>query len=195
MSGNRSLGEVLERLQAGDQAAATEVYRMYHERLVRLAQRRIGPRLRRHVQAESVMLSVLEAALAGLAEEKLAAPASGSLWNLLERMTENKIRKKWEYFTAGKRDVRREVHAEGSDPLAEPGPRQPTPEEQAALADQLQKLRGRLKEADLEVFEGLVEGYSYAEIARRLGCSRHQVRYRAKRVEQVAGNLSRDRAG
>jgi len=191
MPSNASLGDVLRRWQSGDEAAAAELYAMYHQRLVELAQRRIGPRLRRHVQAESIMLSVLESALAGLAEEKLVRNESGSLWNLLEKMTENKIRKRWEYFTAGKRDVRREQHAAGDGTDAEASEQDdPPPEELAALADQLQRLRERLKPEDLEVFELLITGYTYAEIARHLGCSRHQVRYRAKRVQQVAANLA-----
>lgn len=190
MPSDESLGEVLRRWQSGDSTAAAELYAMYQQRLVQLAQRRIGPRLRRHVQAESIMLSVLESALAGLAQEKLVRRGSGSLWNLLEKMTENKIRKRWEYFTAGRRDVRRELHPAGDDPVADLQRDAPSPEELAALADQLQRLRARLKPEDLEVFELLLTGNTYAEIARRLGCSRHQVRYRALRVQQVAQSLT-----
>jgi len=63
----------------------------------------VGPVLRAKVQPESIMLQVLHSVLNGIAEGRYAAENSGAFLNLLDKITENKIRKKWEYyFTQGR---------------------------------------------------------------------------------------------
>ena len=190
MSDRKSLQALLDCHREGDETAARKIYQLYEERLVRLADRRIGRRLRPHVQPESIMLLVLESALGGIAKGKYNVDLSGSLWNLLEKITDNKIRKKWTHFTAKKRDIRREVRPEDDDEkgVPEPAPCDPSPEEAVILADQLEKIRSRLKPSDFEILELQLQGYSHPQIAKQLGCARQTVRYKAKRIEQLLRN-------
>ena len=58
VSNSETLTGLLDRWRAGDESAATAIYRRYEERLTRLAERRISPLLQPHVQPESIMLEV-----------------------------------------------------------------------------------------------------------------------------------------
>ncbi len=190
MSDRESLQDMLDCHREGDETAAWKIYQLYEERLVRLADRRIGRRLRPHVQPESIMLLVLESALGGIAKGRYNVDVSGSLWNLLEKITDNKIRKKWTYFTAKKRDIRKEIRPdddEEKDPL-EVVPCEPPPDEAVILADQLEKIRSRLNAADFQILELQLQGYSHPQIAKQLDCARQTVRYKAKRIEQLLRN-------
>ena len=195
MSSHASLPDLLDRWRVGDQQAADEIYRLYEDRLVQLAEQRIGPMLRPHVQPESVMLLVLKSALGGVAKGKYSADPSGSLWGLLRTLTENKIRKRWEYLTAKKRDVRREVRPEDQHCLSEPTHPDPTPEEVAALAEELQKVRSRLKPAHFEVFQLVLQGHTLNEIAKQQGCAYHAVRSKVDRVRERLRRLTGEDSG
>jgi DNA-directed RNA polymerase specialized sigma24 family protein len=180
-----SLQILLDRWQTGDQTAATDIFERYQQRIVQRAKQRLGPVLRTKVQPESIMLLVLESALRGIAEGRYAAENSRAFLNLLDQVTENKIRKKWEYYIAQKRDIRREVRAEQAVETAElPQPHRPI-DEAAVLADELEKIRSRLKLSLFAVFQLLLEGHSYEEIAERLGLSWHTIYRRVKRIEEL----------
>jgi len=185
MSRCQSLSELLDRWRGGDQAAAIDIYKRYEQRLVRLAERRIGRQLQAHVQPESVMLLVLESALSGIAAGRYSADKSGSLWGLLQKIADNKIRKRWEHLTAQKRDVRRSPQPQRDGQPFEPAAASPPPEEAAILAEELERIRRRLKPADFEILALQLEGLSNPEIAERLGCARQTIRYKAKRIEDT----------
>ena len=103
------------------------------------------------------------------------------------------FRAKWEYFTAKKRDIRKEIRAENDEKEAalESAPRDPPPEEAVILADQLEKIRGRLKPSDFTILELQLQGYTHPQIAKELGCARQTVRYKAKRIEQLLRNWAK----
>jgi RNA polymerase sigma-70 factor (ECF subfamily) len=185
MSHDRSLTELLDRWRAGDQAAAVEIFNRYEQRLVNLAERRIGRHLRAHLQPESVMLLVLESALGGIAAGRYSVDMSGSLWGLMRRITDNTIRKKWESLTSQKRDIRHSSAHTGQNAIFEPSDDGPSPDEAILLADELERIRSRLKPADFRILELQLDGLSNAEIAERLGCARQTIRYKAKRIEET----------
>lgn len=185
MSDVESLCVLLDRWRSGDQSAASQIYNRYERRLVQLAQRRIGKQLQPHVQPESVMLLVLDSALGGIAAGRYDVGKSGSLWGLMRHITDNKIRKRWEHLTAQKRDFRRSPGVGNEDQMPEAAHDGPLPEEAAILAEELERIRSRLKPDDFEIFQLQLEGFSNPEIAKRLGCARQTVRYRAKRIEET----------
>jgi RNA polymerase sigma-70 factor, ECF subfamily len=180
-----SITTMLNRWRGGDQAAAVEIYQRYEQRLVQLAERRIGNQMRPYLQPESIMLLVLESALGGIAAGRYAADKSGSLWGLLQTIADNKIRKRWEHLTAQKRDIRRAPQPRHNDRPTEPAAVSPPPEEAAILAEELDRIRSRLKPADFQILELQLEGLSNPEIAARLGCARQTVRYKAMRIEET----------
>ena len=192
MSGYRSLQEMLDGWRAGHQSAATEIYQHYAERLLRLAEKKIGPRLGVRVGPDDIMLSVLDSVLSGIAKGKYAVDSAGTMWNLVARIAQTKILKQVEYHTAGKRDFHDETGAGAERLPPEALPPAPTPEETAVLADELQKIRSRLKPADFEVFQLMFQGYTHPEIAQKLGCARQTVRYKAQRIEALLRQWAKD---
>jgi RNA polymerase sigma factor (sigma-70 family) len=136
------------------------------------------------VQPESVMLLVLESALGGIAAGRYSADKSGSLWGLMRKIADNKIRNKWEHLTAQKRDIRRSPQPDRDDQMPEAAYHGPLPDEAAILAEELDRIRSRLKPADFEILQLQLEGLSNPEIAERLGCARQTIRYKAKRIEE-----------
>jgi RNA polymerase sigma-70 factor (ECF subfamily) len=187
------LDELLHRWRTGDQQAAFDIYKRYEQRVQRYAQRRIGQLLRPRVQSDSVVLLVLESALMGVAEGRYDANSSSAFLNLLEQMAENKIRKKWEYFIAEKRDIRREIRPDDSlDHLDFSPSKELSPHEVGVLADELENIRSRLSPQLFEVFQFLLEGYSCADIANELNCSWHTVWRRTTRLRQLLQQWSGD---
>jgi RNA polymerase sigma factor (sigma-70 family) len=185
MGDQESLHDLLDRWRAGDQAAAADLYRRYAPRLRSLARQQIGPRLRPRLDPDDVMLSVLDTVLRRIARGEYAVDHSGTLWNLLEAIAKNKIRKQAEFHGAGKRDVGREVHLSPDDVPADALGREPAPEEAAVLADELEKIRQRLSPGDFEIFQLQFAGHTWPEIADRLHCARQTVRYKAQRIERL----------
>jgi DNA-directed RNA polymerase specialized sigma24 family protein len=179
-----TLEAALDGWRGGDQSAATEIYQHYSQRLLRLAEKQIGPRLGVRVGPDDIMLSVLDSVLQGIAQGQYAADSRGSLWNLVAEMARKKILKQAEYHTAGKRDFHGEAAAAERLP-PETLPTAAPPEDAAVLADELERIRRRLKPADFEIFQRMFQGYSCAEIAAELGCARQTVRYKWQRIEAL----------
>jgi len=126
-----------------------------------------------------------------IAQGGYAVDPGQSLWHLLRVMARNKIRKFAEHHGAAKRDVAKEVRpggVEDSDTAIWPAQdvsRPPSPAEATVLADELQRIRSRLRPDDFEIFRLQFEGFSNPEIAEKLGCARQTVRYKARRIEQL----------
>lgn len=198
MANQASLYELLNRWRQGDQAAATAIYHRYERRLIDFADRNINKKLQQRVGPESIALTVLESVLKRLATGEYSVDPNKSLWNLLQVIANNKIRRYAEYHHAGRRDVDKDIHINQTEDSAGGGfsaviiPHEPTPEETAILADELEKIRSRLKSADFEIFQLTFQGYSYSEIAKQLGCARQTVRYKVKRIEEIIRKFTDD---
>ncbi len=77
MAADDSLENLLERWRSGDQSAATAICARYEQRLLHLAGKRMGPRLRARIDPEDVMLSVMNTVLKRLAQGQYAVDPSG----------------------------------------------------------------------------------------------------------------------
>jgi RNA polymerase sigma factor (sigma-70 family) len=195
MPAHDSLADLLQRWRSGDQSAAAAIYARYEQRLLNLASRRISPRLRARIDPEDIMLSVMNTVLRRLGQGQYSVDPSGTLWNLVQAIAENKIRKQAEHHGAGMRNVGAEAVGDGEVGSLEASPNGMSPEEAAILADELEDIRKRLKPANFEVFELMLEGYSLSDIGRRLGRARQTVRYRAERVKELLDERAREDRG
>ena len=189
MSDGESAEELLRRWRSGDQGAADELYRRYAQRLCLLAEAQIDRRFARRFSPEDVVQSVFRTFFRRGAKGEFSVDHSGALWNLLVVIALNKMRKLAERHGAGKRDVDAEVSADGAKPRPEAVAHEPTPEEAAALADELELVLSSLALGEGDMVRLCLAGYSTTEIAKRLGCSRWTVR----RVLDRAGCLLRKR--
>ena len=176
-----SVTQWIHQLQAGDRAAAQELWNRYFQRLVGLARGKLQGAQRRAADEEDVVLSAFESFFRGAEQGRFPRlDDRDNLWRLLVVITE---RKAWNLVQHERRQKRGggEVHresglADGEDSLAEAGlnefaSREPTPEMAAQVADECRRLLQLLGDATLRsVAVWKMEGYTNAEIAGKLGC-------------------------
>jgi RNA polymerase sigma-70 factor (ECF subfamily) len=96
---------LVRRFRAGEDDAATKLYKRYAERLQRLAQRNTGVDLGRRFDAEDVVQSVFRTFFRRVRTGLYDLPAGDELWRLLLVISLNKIRTLAVYHRAQKRNV------------------------------------------------------------------------------------------
>ncbi|MHB1033978.1 MAG: ECF-type sigma factor [Pirellulales bacterium] len=173
MSG-QSLDELLRCWRSGNQAAATEIYRRFHERVRRLFTGRIGRLLRPKVQEESVVLFVMDSLLREIERGKLPLESSGQILGLAKTAGEHFLCNKSAYWTALKRDSRNERRLPRGDSRPEPAVLDPFAAH-LAVADECERIRAILPPNLFEVFALDFDGCTSAEIAEKIGRARQTV--------------------
>ncbi|MBA4067688.1 MAG: hypothetical protein C0501_29085 [Isosphaera sp.] len=187
-----SLGLIRD-FQHGSQSAAQELFDRYCDRLMRLARRRIGPRLASRVDPEDVTQSVYLTFFNRVRNHEFSFRDEDDPFKLLVRLTVYKTLRQIAHHRAGRRDPGMEV-AQGGDPqgvLGRIAARRPSPEAEVALADELERLTSRLPPLARRVLSLRLQGYSTAEIADRIGSYDRKVR----RVLGHVLSLARGQAG
>jgi RNA polymerase sigma-70 factor (ECF subfamily) len=171
--------DFLSRLQAGDDAAARELFQRFASRLLALARCRFGGGLRHKVDPEDVVQSAYKSFFRCYDEGKIEVVSWDSLWGLLTLITLRKCADRVAYHRAERRDAAREVapppDAEGA-PWLEPFGREPTPLEAAELGETVERLFAVLDEDERPVLELSLQGYTTREISERLGRAERTVR-------------------
>jgi DNA-directed RNA polymerase specialized sigma24 family protein len=181
----------VERVRAGDAAAATPLWQRYHARLVQLAREHLLRRVRQAGDEEDVALSAFASFCAGVAAGRF--PAIGNrddLWRLLFSITLHKARDHARREGRQRHGSGRTIRA--ADLLDLPDAdldrlagAEPDPAWAAAVADQFAHLVIVLPGDDLRrVAQLQLDGYTAAEIARQLGCSLRTVERKWRGVRQ-----------
>src|SRR5689334_17094680 len=98
-------GSLVRRFRAGEDDAATKLYKRYAERLHRLAQRNTALDLTPRFDAEDVVQSVFRTFFRRVRTGLYDLPAGDELWRLLLVISLNKIRTLAVYHRAQKRSV------------------------------------------------------------------------------------------
>src|SRR5262245_44814537 len=131
--------DLLERIAAGDQAAAAVVFERYLERLTRLAQSRLAVKLAARVDPEDIIQSAYRSFFVAARQGRFELTRGGDLWRLLAEVTLHKLYRHVEHHLAQRRSVQRERQTTDSvlGGLAFAN-HEPTPEEAAAAADELE---------------------------------------------------------
>jgi RNA polymerase sigma factor (sigma-70 family) len=184
--------ELLERWRTGDQSAARTLYEHYAQSLCALVERRIGQRLRRRIGTDEPVQSAFRTFFRRTADGQYQIDHSVDLWNLLVTITLNKLRHMVERETGKKRDPDREVGLDGQLPNPELIAREPTPEEAAALDDELETLLAKLKPPEPEIVRLRLQGYSTSDIADKLGLARQTIRRKIDRIGTILAQRLRD---
>jgi len=181
-SATGSITALVERLKSGDEEAVRVLWQRYYPRLVALARKKFQGASRRVSDEEDAALSAFDS-FCRRAERGQFPDLKGrdGLWALLVILTARKVADQVKYDRRDKRgggQVRGDsaLHADegttgpaGLDSLEGDDP---TPEEAALLAEEVETLLARLRDpAVRQVAVDKLEGYSNAEIAGRLGCS------------------------
>jgi DNA-directed RNA polymerase specialized sigma24 family protein len=172
----------IHQLQAGNQAAAQELWNRYFHRLVSLARSKLQGVPRRAADEEDVALSAFDSFCRGAEEGRFPRlDDRDNLWRLLVVITERKACNLMHHERRQKRGgglVRGNsgLAEQLDDPEAEAGIEQvaspePTPEMAAQVADECRRLLELLGDATLRSLAvWKMEGYTNAEIAAKLGC-------------------------
>jgi DNA-directed RNA polymerase specialized sigma24 family protein len=174
----------LARLQAGDLDAARPLWECYFGRLVRLARAWFPPA--GDEDGEDLALSAFNSFCLGAARGRF--PDLGDrqgLWRLLIYITAQKAADHLKRRHARKRGggVPRDHAAAVEEVIG----KEPTPEFAAMVAEEFQRLLGRLDDARLrQIAVWKMEGYTNQEISRRLGCA---VRTVANKLELIRKTL------
>jgi DNA-directed RNA polymerase specialized sigma24 family protein len=166
----------LDQLKKGDQAAAQRLLDLYFQRLVKLAGSRLRARPAWASYDEDVALSAFKSLCAGAEQGRFPRLSNrDDLWRLLALLTIRKAidmtRRRWPEQHAAPEDM--------SGFLS----REPTPEMAAEVADEMERLLGRLDDPELcQIALKKVEGFTNAEIANQIGCVVRTVERKLHRI-------------
>jgi RNA polymerase sigma factor (sigma-70 family) len=189
-----SFAELMARLQAGNQDAATQLFARYANQLLVKARFHLDARLRSKLDPEDVVQSALRSFFVRNAQGEYDLRDHDALWGLLVTITLRKC-SRWNerFLQADKRDVRREVARSQEDSSAqswEPVGLEPQPDESLILAELWQRLMTGLPARERRVIELKQQGYTVKEIAAEMGYTSYTV-YRVlawvrRRLEALA---------
>jgi RNA polymerase sigma-70 factor (ECF subfamily) len=192
MAEDASFDEVMQRLRAGDNEAARDVFQKYAHRLIGLARSRLGNLMRQKVDPEDVVQSVFKSFFVRQADGRIDLEDWDGLWAMLTVITLRKCGHRVEFFRAACRDVRREAdkspspHESGA--AWEAVAREPTPSEAALLSDTLEQLLEPLDERERNMVVMSLQGFSIVEIAEEVHRSERTVQ---RVLEHVRKRLRR----
>jgi len=196
MAENSSFDDLMARLRAGDEAAASQVFHQFGNRLIALARSRLGSLPRHKQDPEDVLQSVMKSFFLRQADGQFDLDDWDNLWSLLVQITVRKCGRRIRYFRRECRDVQRErpygPAADDSGPDWEAAAAEPTPLEAATLAELVEHVMGQLNEGERRMLMLSLQGYSAAEISAEVGRSERTV---FRLLQWVRELLQREDAG
>jgi RNA polymerase sigma-70 factor (ECF subfamily) len=184
MTASDSFRDLMAKLTAGDDTAATVIFHRYAQRLIALAGSRLGEPARHKEDPEDVVQSVFRSFFLRQREGQFYLADWDTLWSMLTLITVRKCVNRIENFRAESRDVTRETAPAVQQPAAEALTDEPLPEEAAALTDTVEQLMRALVVEDREVLTLQLQGYTIPEISR-------EVKRSERTVSRVLGRIRR----
>lgn len=184
---NEHSAALLAQWQAGDEAAATEIFERYVRRLTGLARTHMSERLRKRVDADDVVQSVFRSFFDKA--DRYVHRRAGDLWRLLASITVNKVRSQAEHHGAAKRAMDADQSmivgdGEAAVPMqlvaAEPGPA-----EAVAAVEELDLVMRDLEPFQRAIFEERLQGASIEEIAGKVGRSERTIRRCLQQIRET----------
>lgn len=195
MTESVSFRKLLEDVIAGEETAAARIVEEHTDGLVRVARQRIGKKLGQRVDAEDVLQSVYRSFFGRLQDGQYEINTGRDLWNLLVRMTLNKICRQAQFHQAQKRDMdQEEVVAQQSAqvPLADLArTEEPDPHDAAMLIEEVEVLLSGLKEQDRSLVELRLQGYTTSEISKETGRPERSIRRILERLKEKLEGAAR----
>jgi RNA polymerase sigma-70 factor (ECF subfamily) len=184
--------ELISRVRAGDQDAATVLVRRYEPAIRRAVRIRLtDARMNRVLDSMDICQSVLASFFvrAALGQYELEAPEQ--LLRLLATMARHKLADQVDHERAERRDNRRLVTGSGDAHEVLSGASNPA--EQVSARELLQEVQRRLSPEERRLAEMRQQGLEWADIAAQLGGSPDALRKRlARATDRVAQELGLD---
>ena len=200
---NDATAKLVAAAQGGDVDALNDLFTRYHQTMVEMARRKLGPRLRLKEDPDDLAQTTFREATRDFGSYTYRG--EGSLLRWLIQILQNKIRDRAEFYTAGKRDLSRERAVntgEGDDGTLSGVPELPSEDlsvtRVVAREESFELLRESLSELSDEHRQAITlvffEGLSLREAGERMdGRSEDAVRMLLRRAEGKLGDLLRGR--
>ncbi len=186
MTATDSFANLVGRLRAGDQDAATEIFNRYTHQLIALARNRLDSATRQKMDPEDVVLSAFNSFFAR--KDQFELVGWESLWGLLARITLRKCFHKMEYVHAKQRDPWREVRmpsASDSSDSWQAIARDPTPSESLLLQETIDEVMAQLEERERKIFGLILQGVQVPEISQKVGRTERTIRRVQEKVRSI----------
>lgn len=167
---------LLARLRAGEQDAATALYRRYADHLRALAKAQSGPALAARLDPEDIVQSVFRTFFRRAAADGYDVPRGDDLWKLFLVIGLNKIRNAAAHHRAAKRDVRQTVPLGDATPAGPAGGAvTPADTDETVLRLVIAEALAGLPETARRVVALRIDGHEVADIAAHTGRSKRSV--------------------
>ncbi len=176
--------QLVELWRQGDQEAATRLYDRYQSRLLLLVNGRLNDRLRRRLDPEELVQSIMKSAFRVTSEQDIGCRDETGFWKWLVSVALNKTYKRIDRETAGKRDPKRETG--GDTVLGERILGEPTPDDVVEVSELLEKIMAKLTDVQGKILLGKLNGLSHAEIAEKLDVSTKTVQRNGQAIRDAA---------
>jgi RNA polymerase sigma-70 factor (ECF subfamily) len=189
-----SFTDLIRRVRAGDQAAATELVRRYEPAIRRSARLRLNPRLRRACDSMDICNAVLASFFVRAASGLFELDSPEQLLKLLATMVRYKLSKLARHEQAECRDQRRLAPASAEEHEIAGG--EGSPSRVVSAREMLEEVRRRLSEEERRLLELRQQGLDWAAIAAQVGGTPEARRKQLGRaVERVGAELGLEEMG
>lgn len=197
MSSNLPFRELIRRVRAGDDKAATELVRLYEPHVRRAVRIRMNqPRLRQVVDSMDICQSVLARFFVRAASGQFRLDTPKQLVALLVTMAENRIRDWQRRQSALRRDKKREIPLTALADVPSRESADGVPEADGNPAEALELLVSRLPAAQQRLARSRFAGQTWAEIADREGKTPDALRMQLRRsVDRLLQQLEHGASG
>jgi DNA-directed RNA polymerase specialized sigma24 family protein len=189
MGADASVTRWIAMLKQGDHEAARRLWEAYFARLVDLARARLGGVPRRAADEEDVALSAFDSFCRAAGRGRFPRLEDrDDLWQLLVVLTVRKASDLGQHERRLGRDARRVRSLTDLDELgaADLLGDEPTPELAAQVAEEFERLLGKLRDETLRsVALWKMEGDTNEEIAAKLGCVRYTVDRKLRTIREL----------
>jgi RNA polymerase sigma-70 factor (ECF subfamily) len=173
------------RVRLGDDDALAQLLLHYEKEVQRTAQALLSRALRSYLDPADLVQSVHRTLLHCLRKGKIEITTPEKLCTLAVTITRRKIIEQWRHQECERRFHQALAETNGPAAPATVGPTPaPDPVRTAACKELLERLEGSLDETERGVVELRLQGYSTAEVARKLGLDPDVLRVRLSRMRQ-----------
>jgi RNA polymerase sigma factor (sigma-70 family) len=181
--------ELLKAWQQGDEQAAELLVRRYMVRLTAMARSRLSRKLARRFDAEDAVLSAWRSFFVAAGDGRVTVPADDNLWPLLVTLTLRKLARQATRHTAQRRSVDEELNFDHEHSWQTVLSREPSPDEAALLADELESLMASLDRPDREILSRRLQGQSVAAIAAAMNVTDRTISRNLHRICELFTSL------
>lgn len=180
--------ELFSAWKNGDQQAASLLFRRYQARLMALIRSRLSRKLARRLDPEDIVLSAYRSFFVAARNGRNVVPDDDDLWPLLTTIALRKLARQARRNAADGRSVDRE-QSDLTDWVKYIGSHEPDAEHAAILADEVDRLLGRLDDTAREVLVRTLQGEDAVSIAKALNLHERTVRRALERIrEELSGD-------